>query len=214
MNTIFKFYFQTWILWGLAAGFASVVLFTQLRRWKAVLFQVAWIITVAMGLVYPLLMLWNKTDGFSLKGWTLDGNSYLETYYPDDSAAMQWLQQQPVGVIAEAVGNSYTEYARISTRTGFPTVLGWPGHESQWRGGGAEMGSRFADIQRLFESDDWSEVREVIRMYNIRYVYVGYLELSTYRVQTGKFNSKLEVVYQNQGTTIYEVPETMRLETP
>jgi len=109
-------------------------------------------------------------------------------------------------VITEAVGGSYTEYARVSTRSGQPTVLGWPGHESQWRGGGDEMGSRYGDIELLYETRHWDEANRILGMYNVRYVYVGGLERSTYQVNTEKFDQMLNIVYQNGEVTIYEVP--------
>lgn len=210
MNTIFKFYFQGWILWGLAAAFGSAVLFNQLTRVKGLFFRIALSVVLIAGLAYPVVMLSEKTNGFSMKGWTLDGNAYINIYNPEDYAAIQWLQAAPMGVIAEAIGGSYTDYARISTRTGLPTVLGWPGHESQWRGGGEEMGSRMADIQTLYESQNWEEVSTIIQKYNIRYIYVGNLERSTYNVTTAKFDSMLNVVYSNQGAVIYEVVEELR----
>ena len=40
MNTIFKFYFQAWILWGIVAAVLSVWLFQSLKKWKGVVFQV------------------------------------------------------------------------------------------------------------------------------------------------------------------------------
>ena len=54
--------------------------------------------------------------------------------------------------MAEAVGGSYSGYACVSRLSGYPTVLGWPGHELQWRGGGEEIGSRENDIQQLYEA--------------------------------------------------------------
>jgi uncharacterized membrane protein len=83
--------------------------------------------------------------------------------------------------------------------------LGWPGHESQWRGGGEEMGSRFADIQQLYETTDWNEAWRTLRDYNVRYVYIGSLERSTYRVSPSKFDSHLPLVFSNNSTRIYEV---------
>lgn len=204
MNTIFKFYFQVWILWGLAAAFASAVLLKELKAARGALFRIAWSLVLVSGLVYPAVMLADKTNGFSFRNWSLDGNAYLNVYYPDDAAAIAWLQSAPVGIIAEAIGGSYSDYARVSTRTGFPTVLGWPGHESQWRGGGAEMGSRMADIQSLYESPYWAEARDIIERYNIRYIYVGAFERSTYKVETDKFDAMLNLVYSNQQVRIYE----------
>ena len=205
MNTIFKFYYQAWILWGIAAAAGSAILFHKLRGWRMIVFQVLWVLTVFAGLTYPAVMLWNKTGQFSMKEWTLDGNAYFQRYYPGDYAAITWLQQAPLGVVVEAVGGSYTDFARVSTRSGQPTVLGWPGHESQWRGGGEEMGSRYADVQLIYESGDWTETSRLLDGYNIRYVVVGNLERTTYKVNEEKLNQMLTAVYRNEEVTIYEV---------
>lgn len=209
MNTIFKFYYQAWILWGIAAAAGSAILFKKLHGWRMVAFQVSWVVVLFAGLVYPSLMLWNKTNRFNMQEWTLDGNAYFQRYYPGDHAAILWLQQAPLGVITEAVGGSYTDYARVSTRSGQPTVLGWPGHESQWRGGGEEMGSRYSDIQLLYETVDWGEASRLLARYNVKYVYVGNLERSSYKVNEDKFKLMLTIVYGNEDVTIYEVPETV-----
>jgi uncharacterized membrane protein len=109
-------------------------------------------------------------------------------------------------VVVEAVGGSYSEYARVATHSGKPAVLGWPGHESQWRGGAEEMGSRQGDIERLYRSNDWTETQEILRQYNVRYIYVGPLERSTYGVNENKFERFLQPVFKQGQVTIYEVP--------
>ncbi len=206
MNTIFKFYFQAWIFWAMAAAFISYELLTSLRRWRSGIFSVFWIILVTAGMAYPILMVLNKTNNFSPQVWTLDGNEYISRYTPDDYLAMQWLGGQDKGIVAEAVGGSYTDFARVSTRTGFPTVLGWPGHESQWRGGSTEMGGRYEDIQRLYETDSQAEAISILQKYDIRYVYIGSLESMQYNVFQAKFEELLDIVYSNANVIIYEVP--------
>ena len=67
--------------------------------------------------------------------WTLDGADYRYRDNSDEMSAIEWLRTAPYGIVAEAIGGSYSEYARVSTYSGQPTVLGWQGHESQWRGG-------------------------------------------------------------------------------
>jgi uncharacterized membrane protein len=158
--------------------------------------------------------LWNKTAGFSpAQGWSLDGTAYIAQQSPDEISAVDWLSQAPAGVVAEAVGGSYSNYARVSTLSGKPTVLGWPGHESQWRGGAKEMGSRQSDIQLLFCAPNWEQAQAIIQQYNIRYVYIGPLERSTYTPQscgTGlsedKFAQNLIRAYQQGNVTIYQTP--------
>jgi uncharacterized membrane protein len=215
MNTIFKFYFQTWMFWGIAAAFATTVLWQELKRWRQTLFTILWSLVIAAALVYPVLMLLNKTNSFKPQQWTLDGNAYLQVYHPDELLAMNWLDTQPLGNIVEAWGGSYTEFARVSEQTGFPTVLGWWGHEEQWRGGWyAEILSRQNAIKQLYESSSWVDTDEIIATYDIRYIYVGYLETSTYHVSLDKFNQHLKTVYQNQTVTIYEVPDEYRRVNP
>ena len=54
-------------------------------------------------------------------------------------------------VIAEASGDSYRqEFGRVSSMTGLPAILGWPGHENQWRGKNEEQSRRMPDLDAIF----------------------------------------------------------------
>jgi uncharacterized membrane protein len=206
MNTIFKFYYQAWALWSLAAAFGFVLMVKELRGLTLAVFSVVMSVVMVAGLTYPALSLPNKTENFSLANRTLDGAAYLPNYYPDDYAAIQWLTDAPQGTVVEAVGGSYTEFARVATYSGQPTVLGWPGHESQWRGGYKEMGSRNDDIKRLYETPNWVETQALIQQYGIHYIYIGSLEHATYNVNETKFARNLAEIYRQGAVVIYEVP--------
>ena len=206
MNTIFKFYFQAWILWSVVAAYGSVVLLLELRGgWRAA-FQAGWLVLVVLALPYPVFGVLSRTNNFRPMEWSLNGAAYLERYSPDEMAAIAWLQQAPYGVVAEAIGGSYTGYARVSTHSGLPTVLGWPGHESQWRGGMQEIGSREPDIEQLYRARQWTQAIQVIEKYNIRYIFLGALERSTYRPEEPLFQRNLVEVFRSNGVTVYEVP--------
>ncbi len=278
MNTIFKFYYQAWILWSLAGtyglislvksgqksrvwdkvipifvfclGLAAIymglyredsvyqkfnqnlgalgssaldyVVLTILalfvvwlliqvvqKRWRMVLAVVS-ICGIALGLVYPVVSLWNKTGGFaSVASLTLDGTQYYRDYLPDQMAAVDWLSEAPLGVMVEAVsptGGGYTTYASVSTFSGMPTVLGWVGHVSQWRGGYTEMGTRQEDIRELYSTHSWEDASAILDRYNIRYVYVGELEQRTYTLDEEKFKENLVLVFDLPQARIYEVP--------
>jgi uncharacterized membrane protein len=112
----------------------------------------------------------------------------------------------PNGVIAEVVGDSYSGYARISAYTGLQTVLGWPGHESQWRGSYEPLGSRREDITKLYATARWEEAQLILAKYNIRYVYIGTLERASMPVSENKFKTYLKPIFQQGDTIIYEVP--------
>jgi uncharacterized membrane protein len=84
-------------------------------------------------------------------------------------------------------------------------VLGWSNHEGQWRDD-ALQGSRGQDIETLYTTNDWLITQDIIDRYNIRYVFVGDLERSTFPVNEEKFNRFLKPVFQQGNVTIYEAP--------
>ncbi len=219
INTVFKFYYQAWLLLSIVAAYGCIRLLQRLRSYGRYAWIVGLVVLLPIGLVYIDLGVLAKTNNFkSDSGLTLDGAIIYENQYPNDMAVIHWLANAPAGVVAEAVsysGGSYTDYARAATFSGQPNVLGWIGHESQWRGGGEEMGSRMADIERLYCTHDWDEAQYILDQYNIRYVFVGSLERSTYTPgQSGcpgglfeaKFTNYLQPAYQSGDVTVYEVP--------
>lgn len=214
MNTIFKFYYQAWLLWGVAAAFGTLVLLNELRGWARNAFPVAMAVLVLAGMAFTILRAWDITFGFQPPfGWTLDGAAFIARERPDEMAGIDWLADAPAGIVSEAVGGSYTDFARVSAFSGQPTVLGWPGHESQWRGGGQEMGSRQDDLARLYCTRDWQEARAILDQYQIRYVYIGSLERNAYGpatcgapIQEAKFERNLRKVFEQGQVNIYEVP--------
>jgi uncharacterized membrane protein len=208
MNTIFKFYYQAWILFALAAAYAFSWLWQHRAGWvlaaPASLVLIASLLFTAFGIQERLF-----SGGIESRVWSLDGANYLRLYQPDLYGAIEWLRDAPHGVVAEAVGGSYqAEYARVATHSGQPNVLGWPGHEGQWRGGYTEIGSREPDIAQLYVTSDWALTREILTRYAIRYIVVGPAEYSKYgeRVNQEKFIGRLGLVYDSPQVRIFEVP--------
>jgi YYY domain-containing protein len=209
MNTVFKFYYQTWMLWSLAAAFGAAILLQTLRGLANWSFRIFMVILLSAALVYPVLGVATKTGNFKpFFGFTLDDFDRVRRESPDEAAALSYLMAAQHGVVAEAafIHGSYTGYGRISTYTGLPTLLGWPGHESQWRGGYEPQGTRLADLETLYTTPSWEIAHEIIARYRIRYVVVGGLERITYPVQEEKFLTRLRVVFQQGDVTVYEVP--------
>ncbi len=208
INTVFKFSYQAWQLLSLAAAFGAAVMFSNLRKVSLGMYSALMLVVIIAGLAYPVLAIPNKTGNFKADNpeqRTLDGAAYLARQMPDDYGAFQFMQGLEPGVVAEAVGGQYSEYARISTFTGMPTVLGWPGHEGQWRDG-ALQGSRDQDIAALYSTPDWVTMQDIIKRYDIRYVVVGSLERAQYRVNDEKFDTFLKLIYRQGSIAIYEVP--------
>jgi uncharacterized membrane protein len=171
-------------------------------------------LTLAAGLLYPALSIWTKTIGLQSgtlaageRVATLDGTAALAHSRPEDYEAINWLNHflPAHGVIAEAVGGSYTEYGRVAVHSGLPTVLGWPGHELQWRGGFEPAAGREDAVHTLFSTRAWDEAAALLARYDIRYVYVGSLERQQFPAQgLQKFENHMRAIYRNSGVTIYE----------
>jgi uncharacterized membrane protein len=205
MNTIFKFYFAAWILWGVAGAYAMTEIWPRAASGWAALRALA-AVPVLLGLFYPILATWTKANQFQPpRGRTLDGSAHLAVDDPADWTALQWINVHlPSGVLAEAIGGSYTSFGRVSANTGLPTVLGWPFHEWQWRGSWLEQGTREQDIETLYLTRDPVEARTILDRYGIAYVYIGPLERSTYRpLVEAKFATLMDVVYQDNDVVIY-----------
>jgi uncharacterized membrane protein len=204
MNTIFKFYYQAWILLALAAAFATARILSDPRGPYGLSAAAVILVTVIAGLTYPSLSLVTKTDGFSpAGGLTLDGTLHGAYLNEDDRAAVEWLKAAELGVLVEAVGGSYSSGARIATHSGQPNVLGWKFHQGQWRGGYTEVGSREEDIARIYETGSWQETAALLDRYGVTYVYIGRLERSTYDVQLAKFERNLPVLFRQGETVIF-----------
>jgi len=206
INTVFKFYFQAWVLLALASAYGAFVVSSRLRGLGGLVWRLALTALVLGGLVYPVLATPNKAGDFGSPP-TLDGMAWLETAHPDDYAAIRWLQANVTGapVILEAWGGSYQYAARVSALTGLPTVLGWDFHEYQWRGSYDEPSRRKTDVDILYNTSDLTQTLTLLDKYAITYVYVGPLERERYNPGgLAKFDRLMKVVYRQGAVTIYQ----------
>ena len=75
---------------------------------------------------------------------------------------------------------SASEFARISSHTGIPTVLGWANHEGLWRSNDREVGERESLVRRFYETSDAGTALALIRKYGVTHVVLGDLERQQY----------------------------------
>jgi YYY domain-containing protein len=204
MNTIFKFYFQSWLLFSISAAYAVSQVGEIKKPLVRKVIAALTLFSIISGFVYPFFAVEERIDGLAGRDFTLNGNMYLQISNPDEYKAVRYLNLVPFGVVSEAVGGSYSNYGRISKFTGLPTVLGWPGHELQWRGGVEEIGSRESDIKELYSTNNWITVKNILDKYNIRYIYIGDVERKTYQISEEKFVFNLPVIFNNSSVVIYK----------
>jgi uncharacterized membrane protein len=233
MNTVFKFYIQAWLLLGVAAAVWLVWAIWRLRwGWRLMLIGMMTIL-LPLALLYPATATPAKMrDRYSDKAPKgLDGDEYMRfaTYsekiygrnvefaLQSDYEAIQWLRRNVAGspVIMEGTtgGALYRWGNRFSIYTGLPAVIGWQWHQRQQR---AVVPDRFIyerdnDVTEFYSTTDISIALKLLRRYQVRYVAVGDLERAYYdKAGFDKFNQLvssgfLRVMFQNSGTTIYEV---------
>jgi uncharacterized membrane protein len=229
MNTVFKFYFQAWALLSIAGGAGVYFVLDSLRpslrflpssRWTYTASRTLWaaalLLFLLMGAVYPLKAVYQRYGDLTQRDTSLDGLNYLSSYAPGDYAAIRWINSNIPGdpAIVEAFGADYSDYGRISAFTGLPTIMGWEGHEWQWRVNWVNRGlnsadffRRVGDINQIYTSKSPQTVLALMAHYGARYLYVGALEQATYvGINLHRFSSFMKVVYQYEGVTIYQVP--------
>lgn len=209
INTIFKFYYQAWILLSIASAYGTAVLLKNLRGAANGLFSIIFVFILIIGLTYPVLGFYNRAGNFKPPfGFTLDDFDRVRRESPDEATAILFLRSVPDGTIVEATGNPYSSIGRISIYTGLSTILGWGNHEGQWHGSDFQgiLAQRTNDIETLYSTPDWQTAQSILEQYNVRYVIVGNLERTTYRVNEEKFSNFLKLVFQQGNISIYEVP--------
>ncbi len=209
-NTMFKLTYQSFILYTVAMGYIFVRLISSIKS-----FLTRKLTTAALFFLFACLMIY---PFYSLKGYygefkkenyqSLFGLQFLKRLYPDDFAAVAWFNENVKGqpVILEAVGDSYTDYERISIATGLPTIEGWLVHEWLWRGSFDEPGQRSAEVQTIYESSDLAETKRLLQKYQVRFVVIGGLERQKYpKLNEEKFSRLGKKVFESAKTVVFEL---------
>ncbi len=202
MNTVFKFYFEAWLLWSIAAAWWLA------EGGRRGVYAVALFFIATVFLYTPLAARARALEHGT--PWSLDGALWIARQHPTDWTLIERLQAQVEGrpVIVEAPfgdGGSYTYGGRMAAFTGLPDVVGWVGHEQQWRGTADEAVRRVADVDRLYTTDDAVERERLLRRYHVRYVIVGEVELQRYGPGLAERWAAYPLLFREGAAAIYAV---------
>jgi YYY domain-containing protein len=234
MNTIFKLFYQAWILLAVATPYALFSITRVVRERGPQALRWIWY-GLAIGLavcmaVYPIEGVGSQTQSAAFSA-TLDGLAYMRDVNPDAYAAISWVRAntKPSDVVAEVFGSDYwvdgIERAQFSSNqmsalTGRATIVGWPySHEALWRGdygGGSDaaavgtmLAQREADVTTLYTTTNKQTAMNIIRKYHVNYLYVGPFEQATFGTNPAslaKFQTFLTVVVKRPAAMLYRVP--------
>ncbi|MEX2425472.1 MAG: DUF2298 domain-containing protein, partial [Thermomicrobiaceae bacterium] len=198
MNTVFKFSFQVWALLAISLAAAIPAVICRICSVRGSIQTGMVLVAASISLIlmsfYSPVSAYRWSDGF--EQWRgLDGTQRVRSSHPGEGAAINWLRdnRQDVEVILEAAGCGYgTEsglpHSRVSMATGLPTVIGWVGHQHQWRRGQPErleeIGDRIEHVRSMYEEP--SDSGELFQRYGVTHVYVGTHEVQGYeRCESG-----------------------------
>ncbi len=213
MNTVFKVYNGVWVL--LAVALATLLLRTRGGKRRLV---------VAVWLPLQLVAMVNLPLGIA-QGWrwpriqsprpTLDGQAFLATEDPQTWFLVRALQGVacPGETIAEAAGNSYGHFTRITMHTGQPTVVGWDWHLKQRGQSPEEIAARFADLETLYAGADRRARRAMLDRYRVGWVALADIERERYGVDAAdplQGVPGVSIFAENDGAVLYRVARNHR----
>ena len=222
MNTIFKFYFESWIILNISISIIIPIIFIEhLSSFKSKIAFFSVLSSISLiALIYPILAIGVRvSDRFSNNTHGLDGMKFMEknVYYINDKPidlnesymAINWLNQNISGNpnIVEASGNLYSWTSRISIYTGLPTVLGWDWHQKQQRS--LEVNSiakRKNDIDTFYNTLSDEYMLDFLDYYGIELIILGPLEKTLYEnkglMKFNNLNNKFVEIYNEDNFRI------------
>jgi YYY domain-containing protein len=173
-NTVFKFYYHVWIFWSIS----SVFIIQELKKDK-VFFSIL-LILIILSLPMTIFATIDRFNQGMNEGASLDGLKYMQKYHSDDYALLMWARKNinHNEVILEASGDAFTYTSIFSSYTGLQTPVGWNNHVGIHHNIWPE--ERMKDIKTMYETDNQTLAFELIKKYNISYVFVGSVEMSKY----------------------------------
>lgn len=207
MNTLFKFFTQVWVIFGLVAAVVLPQLWEWAWRWSLPA-QFIWrssvLLLLLATLIYPILGTRTRVDDRfpgddnrppigTLNGlaymtvgsfdfeWPPGSRTFNRVELGDDLEAIRWLQNNVSGtpVIAEAKVGYYREGGmRVAAYTGLPSILGGL-HQNEQRYA-SQVDARDLVVNEFWTNPDPNRTLQLIDQLDISYIYIGQLERIVY----------------------------------
>ena len=214
-NTMFKLTYQAFMLFGICISYFLLQL--SLKKGKllkgiAISLFIIYSTTFIYG-IDTMITLYDNMEHVGISDTTTE--QYIKDNLPSDYEAIKWIRENidRDKVILEHTeyGNSYKMSSRISTFTGNPTVLGWSYHEWIWRADEthqlpAVVILRNNDVSKIYNTDDVDEAKDLLKTYDVSYIYIGNMELETYtELNIDLLKSLGETVYEKDNSYLIKV---------
>ena len=107
--------------------------------------------------------------------------------------------------LLEAVGSSYSTGNAASAASGVPTLLGWPGHQVQWRAR-APVAARQSTVDEVYREGATPRVHRFLVHLGVTHIYLGSEERRQYGVDVAVRFEGWPVAFDASGARIVTVP--------
>jgi len=200
-NTVFKFYYHVWIF----SSISSVYFLNSLWNNKSKIWKFFLILLIVCCLVVPVFSTLDRIKIGLNEGVTLDGLEYMKKYHPNDYEIVIWARKniKDNPIILEAPGGAFTYSSIFSTYTGLQTIVGWDNHvaihHGQW------PTERVNDGNKIYNTINITEAKELLEKYGIKYIFVGSVEIMKYPEASLKKFNQFEILKTFGENAIYKV---------
>lgn len=221
-NTTFKFGYHAWVMLSIVFAIAVSLLASKKRTKKAAITLTT--IALFTGIIYSIEAMRQYYVPQKNSSQSLDSSMWIKKQNTGDADVVEYINNhiKERSVIAEAVGDSYSNFSRITTLTGMITPMGWQTHEWTWHFQGKEaknapvgttvetgwgaVSTIAQNIAQLYTTPIAEEAKKIIDQYKIQYIYVGDLEKSQYpALNESKFYQLGRVIFESKGNRLFVV---------
>ncbi|MFN8443193.1 MAG: DUF2298 domain-containing protein [Caldilineaceae bacterium] len=211
MNTIFKFYYQSWLLLGLAGAYLTVRVLDSQNMAARLIAALGAVLSLAALIIFPSAV-YSRTNGFGNPQPTFDATAYVTLGRPAEAAAVKWIEQNvaPDALILQAWGDSYhADHNWISSATGRRTLIGWGGHEGQWRGNAYPTMSagRMDALEDIYRRAPTDQIPALLDQWKIDYVYIGGAERQRYQIgeaEERRLQETMDLAFEEGDVRLYK----------
>ena len=139
MNTVFKLYYQAWILLSCGIAYALVYVISAIFQTHSVLKNlyitslIPIVLLILPAVYYPLAASLSRIEHEKTAEWNISALASTIADTNHDKDVIHYLREvSPQSTIVEAVGNDYSSYGRIASFTGLSSIIAWRGQQQQW----------------------------------------------------------------------------------
>ena len=202
MNTVFKFYYQAWILLSVVGAISIKMMF--IRKKISKILSIPIICIFLFSLYFSFASVDSKISPYN--NFSLDGMEFLKKNITSEYEVIEFLVESDTNNIIESYGPSYSDFSRISSFTGIPTILGWAPHEAQWRGDISSIEEKKLLVDKIYSIDNNYKNLEFLNNFRNFIIIIGPKERESYpNINIEIFDEISDRVFQNDQYILFKL---------